>query len=162
MIHRIRDKLLNTTDLGRRTGGQVKVHIHIVHIASRVDRDFVLGQLLLVVEGGPVIGRGEDFGRFFDLREFGVGVEHVFEDLRGFSYCFSVARAEWGHTRVVLTISPVKRSPGFLLLTWYSGLEERILSADQFEACLVVFVSGVWVVVPRPRLTPGSRLLRGE
>lgn len=82
VIHHICDELLDALDLRRGAEGQIKVDIHVVDIGRGVHGDFVLGQLSLVIESWPILGRGQDICNIFDLLEFRVGLEHVLVDLR--------------------------------------------------------------------------------
>lgn len=105
MVHGVGDELLGPLDHGGSAGSQIEMHIHVVDIGSSVDRDFVLGQLRLVVESRPVVGSSKDFCHLLNLFQLGVRFEHVFENLAIIEKCQHCV----GLTLFkVLTISPVK------------------------------------------------------
>jgi hypothetical protein len=72
MIHSVCDEPLAVLDSLNHVVRVLKMHVHIIHITGRVDGDFVVRQLIVVVQRGPVVCGGKDFGDFSELIELGV------------------------------------------------------------------------------------------
>lgn len=80
MIHHIRHEGLTPLNRPRRLHTELVIDVHILHIHGRVRGHLVAGQLLLVVQGGPVVGLGEQLADFRERAQLGVVGQHPRED----------------------------------------------------------------------------------
>ena len=82
VVHRVGDEMLAILDRSGSLPGEIEMDIHVVDVCRRVHRYFVPCQLLLVVEGWPVVGSRDNLSHFLELTEFWRSFERVLENLQ--------------------------------------------------------------------------------
>lgn len=82
VVHGISDKLLAVSDLGRPLLRQIVIDVHVIDVSHRVYRDFVVLELMSVVEVWPVVDLGDYLRSLAQLAKLGEVFKHVFVNLQ--------------------------------------------------------------------------------